>query len=151
MDSLTIHVAGTRYAVVKYVARRQLGWQLTRLSNTDNWNVMWTDSTITPALLASMKPYQRVNHFAGMYAIARKSNLSMNLNRMRAVHPEDYAFYPRTWFIPADKSDLKEEMSRSRNAVYIVKPEASSQGRGIFLVKEFSDCLLYTSPSPRDS
>lgn len=116
-----------------------LGWNLTRSNHPDNWDVLWTDSTVPPCVLSAMKPYQKVNHFPGMYAIARKSNLCMNLNRMRKVFKQDYAFYPKTWFLPAESTHVKGDMLKNKDGTYIVKPEASSQGKGIFLVKEFSE------------
>jgi tubulin polyglutamylase TTLL6/13 len=96
---------------------------------------------VPASLLSSLFPYQRVNHFPGMYAIARKSNLCMNLNRLRSALPEDFAFYPRTWFLPAEFRDF-EESARQNPRCFIVKPAASSQGRGIFLVQTAAELAL---------
>ena len=96
---------------------------------------MWLDGTAPPQLLSSMKPYQRVNHFPGMYAIARKSNLCMNLNKLRKELPEDYDFYPATWFLPSEFQDLKKHFALNGGS-YIAKPAASSQGKGIFIVQD---------------
>lgn len=45
---------------------------------------------------------QRINHFPGMYELARKDNLGKNLTRMAKLFPEDYAFFPRTWILPQE-------------------------------------------------
>ena len=45
----------------------------------DEWDILWTDGLIQVDKLYRMKPYQRINHFPGMYALARKNNLARNL------------------------------------------------------------------------
>ena len=40
----------------------------------DEWDLFWTDGTVGPDKLYRMKPYQRINHFPGMQALARKNN-----------------------------------------------------------------------------
>lgn len=123
--------------MIKYVCRI-LGWKATRKDDLNHWNVMWLDSTVSPQLLSSMKTYQRVNHFPGMYAIARKSNLCMNLNKLRKILPEDYNFYPSTWFLPAEYRDF-ENYYKMNGGVFIAKPSASSQGKGIFLIQDLAN------------
>lgn len=129
------HYLDTKYQVVRFVGKKLLNWQLTK--NEKAWEVMWVDSTVPPELLASMKPYQRVNHFPGMYAIARKSNLCMNLNKLRNRFPEDFNFYPKTWFLPAEHSEFHKNFKA--HSTYIVKPEASSQGKGIYLTRDINE------------
>ena len=48
----------------------------------DEWDLLWTDGTVQVDKLYRMKPYQRINHFPGMYALARKNHLARNLQRM---------------------------------------------------------------------
>lgn len=48
-----------------------------------DWDIYWSDTQgITPEQLTKLMPYQRVNHFPGMYQLARKNNLCRNLMRM---------------------------------------------------------------------
>ena len=61
---------------------------------------------VTADFLGKMKPYQRVNHFPGMYNLSRKSNLCRNLNRIRKKYPKKYNFYPRTWLLPCDAAEV---------------------------------------------
>eukprot|EP00826_Nyctotherus_ovalis_P057570 TRINITY_DN787_c0_g1_i8.p1 TRINITY_DN787_c0_g1~~TRINITY_DN787_c0_g1_i8.p1 ORF type:complete len:464 (+),score=125.20 TRINITY_DN787_c0_g1_i8:423-1814(+) len=82
-----------------------------------------------------MKPYQKVNHFPNMSCLARKNCLGRNLARMRRAFRRDYSFFPSTWALPAQRKELQEEIARDGGKTYIVKPEALSQGKGIFLTR----------------
>jgi tubulin polyglutamylase TTLL6/13 len=78
-----------------------------------------------------------------MYALARKNFLARNLTKLRKVFPEDYDFYPQTWVLPSEFADLKTYSLKQGKSTYIVKPDASSQGRGIFLTKNVDDLSPY--------
>jgi tubulin polyglutamylase TTLL6/13 len=84
-----------------------------------------------------MKPFQKINHFPGMYQIARKNYLARNLNRMQKQFPADFQFFPKTWLLPHQLEDLKHYSAANPGANFIVKPEALSQGKGIFITKRF--------------
>jgi len=56
---------------------------------------------------------------------------------MRAKFPESYDFYPLTYLYPKDMAKLRAEWKG--NSVLIVKPEASCQGKGIYLTREIDD------------
>lgn len=103
-----------------------------------NWDLCWTDSAITPDRLSTMKLHQKINHFPGMYAIARKNTMATHLNKLRKLFPTDYGFYPKTWMLPTDLYEFKQE-TRGTKRTFIVKPEASSQGKGIYLVNRPED------------
>lgn len=81
---------------------------------------------------------------------------------MKKLSPDEYSFFPKTWVLPTDLHLVLEEfrisisgtrvlgfqIKKSRgfqqqNPVMIVKPHASSQGKGIFLV-------THPSEIPRD-
>ena len=49
--------------------------------------------------------------------------------------PEDYNFFPNTYNLPHDYKELIAQAGEKRNRTYIVKPEASCQGKGIFLTR----------------
>ena len=75
----------------------------------DEWDLLWTDGTVQVDKLYRMKPYQRINHFPGMYALARKNHLARNLTRMQNIYPEDYNFMPQTWLLPAEFGEFKRQ------------------------------------------
>lgn len=135
---LILNVSDTKYAVIRYVGRKVFGWKLSHKDDMD-WDVMWSDNAVEPDRLTRMKPYQKINHFPGMYALARKNQLARNLGKMQRVHPEDYSFFPRTWLMPAEHAELRLFLQRTKGKTLIVKPEASCQGRGIFLTKRLED------------
>ena len=73
-----------------------------------NWEICWQDFGITPEFLSQLQPHQRVNHFLGMYNIARKNTLSIHLKRFQKEFARDYEFFPKTWLYPQDFYDIQE-------------------------------------------
>ena len=105
---------------------------------------------VQPETLARMRPYQKINHFPGMYCLARKNHLGKNLMKLMKQFPEEYSFFPQTWLLPAELSDFRNQFNshvqsgnegktgakaKKKFKTYIVKPEAGCQGRGIYLVR----------------
>ena len=129
----------TKYEIIPHVVKELLYAGITLDINDDSWDVLWTDSAVGPDRLSRMKHYQKVNHFPGMYTISRKNYLAYNLNKLRKQFPDDYNFYPRTWVVPSDLGEIKNFLLLNKNSYLIVKPEASCQGRGIFLTRKFED------------
>lgn len=70
-----------------------------------------------------------------MFNLARKNHLAMNLNKLRKNFPDHYSFFPKTWILPADKSDLVSQFKDKKPKTFILKPQASCQGRGIMLIR----------------
>jgi len=81
-----------------------------------------------------MKNYQRCNHFPGMYNLAWKNQLCMNLDKLWKRYPKDYSFYPKTWMVPNEFKELK--------AFFNKQPDENEDGTGIwtFIVKPESSC-----------
>ena len=136
---LTANVSDTKYPVVRYVLKKRLGWRLSSDPESNRFDLWWTDGAVEPEKLARMEPYQKINHFPGMYALARKNFLARNLTKLKKVFPEEYEFYPQTWVLPAEFSDLKTYSLKNLKSTYIVKPDASCQGRGIFLTRNVDE------------
>ena len=81
-----------------------------------------------------MLPHQRVNHFPRSYELTRKDRLYQNIERLQHAKGSKYFnFVPKTFMIPAEYSEFAATHHRMRGA-WIVKPVASSRGRGIFIV-----------------
>lgn len=134
---IAINVTGTRYDIVRKVAE-QYG-ALTTKEDDPNCFLFWNDSAIPPERIADLKPYQRINHFAGMGEICRKDCLARNMTKIYKKHPEDFSFVPKTWIFPAEYSafqnyvhDLKR---RKKTRTFIVKPANGSMGQGITLYR----------------
>lgn len=72
-----------------------------------------------------------------MYALARKNLLAKNLLAMQKFFPKDYKFFPQTWVLPADFKSFKEQFNNRKAKTFIIKPEASCQGKGIFLTRNY--------------
>ncbi len=99
------------------------------------WDLFWADTGVNSKLLSAMRPYQRVNHYPVMYCVSRKNHLGRNLMRMRKVLPKEYNFFPQTWLLPVEWAEFRPEFVKGRT--FIFKPEALSQGKGIFLSRTF--------------
>ena len=85
-------------------------------------------------ILQAMLPHQRVNHFPRSYELTRKDRLYQNIERLQHAKGSKYFnFVPKTFMIPAEYSEFAATHHRMRGA-WIVKPVASSRGRGIFIV-----------------
>ena len=115
-----------------------MGWKLSA-EPEGNWDLFWTDNSVQPEQLARMKPYQKINHFPGMYSLAQKNHLGRNLMRMRKAFPSYYDFFPQTWILPAEFNDFRAQFSKKGNKTFIIKPAANCQGRGIFLTRTWED------------
>ena len=58
------------------------------------------------------------------------------MNRLKFIMPEEFDFFPNTYLLPKEKARLKKEWNDDQ--IMIVKPEASCQGKGIYLVREMA-------------
>lgn len=54
-----------------------------------------------------MNLHQKINHFPGIYVLARKNMLGLNLMAMKEKFPEEYNFFPETWVIPIQFSQFQ--------------------------------------------
>lgn len=130
---LVMNILYTQYELIHEVAAA-LNMR-TSIDEEEDWDVWFIDGPTIPALLVKMKSYQRTNHFPGMYTLARKNLLARNLSSMQKYFPKDYSFFPKTWLLPADLKSFKEQFNYRKAKTFIIKPEASCQGKGIFLTR----------------
>ena len=119
--------------------------ELTGFSATDShdWNVLWANSSPKAYLYEGLNEHQRINHFPKSNEITRKDLLSVNLLKFRdSFGAQIYDFFPETFILPDEFPDFCSEFHSDPGSIWIVKPSASSQGRGIFLVDSLSDVPL---------
>eukprot|EP00048_Salpingoeca_helianthica_P004851 m.81622 g.81622 ORF g.81622 m.81622 type:complete len:980 (+) comp13371_c0_seq2:34-2973(+) len=93
----------------------------------------WTHCAAPSSFYGMLKPYQRINHFPCSREATRKDCLAANLQRMQDKHGRAFEIAPKTFQLPSEFRLFYNEWSRDRG-VYIAKPAALSQGRGICLV-----------------
>lgn len=69
-----------------------------------------------------------------MMETLHKVELTRQLNRMKLLFPKEYSFYPKSWIVPEQFAELSAHCSRSKSTdMFILKPDAGSQGEGIVL------------------
>ena len=135
---LVANIQYTEYEVVKEVLKKKFNCKLTKNEDSD---IIWVDTGVNSAMVSKLKPYQKVNHYHGMYCLARKNHLGRNLMRLRRAMPNEYNYFPPTWLLPTDWNEFKAHFVTS-NETYILKPEALSQGQGIFLINSLEEINL---------
>ena len=52
-----------------------------------DWDLAWTDGAVNAETLSKMKPYQKINHFPGMFHLSRKNYLARNISKMHKKYP----------------------------------------------------------------
>lgn len=140
---ISINISDSKYSLLEYVCTQMMNWHVITDDEEDyNCDIIWNDSACNQDLLGKLKPYQKLNHFPGIFGIARKNFLAAHLNKMKKRFPEFYNFYPETYCLPSDRNHLVEEFKEGKKKTFIVKPEASSQGKGIFIVRKLEDLPL---------
>lgn len=137
-SKVVVNVQNTQYSLVRRVIEEIFCYR-TAASLHEEWDLLWTDTGVSLETFAKMKTFQKINHFPSMNCLSRKDNLGKNLMRMRRYFPEDYDFVPATWHLPNEYGDFRSQCTQSKGRTYIVKPEAMSQGKGIYLIKSHEE------------
>lgn len=110
--------------------------------NSNDYNLMWTGSHLKPYLLRSLTDVQKVNHFPRSYELTRKDRLYKNVCRMQLTHGfKAFHILPQTFILPTEYQDFCNTYSKDRGP-WIVKPVASSRGRGVYLINNPSQIIL---------
>ena len=116
--------------------------QIVRSKLFANTNLIWK---LLPKekmylLLRKLNKFQRYNHFPIAWQLGRKDNLYINYTKMKKRFPNDYNFMPETFILPRDKQIVDEKLKEynmfDRENLYIVKPVASSRGRGVRVLSD---------------
>ncbi|XP_054287867.1 tubulin polyglutamylase TTLL5-like [Macrosteles quadrilineatus] len=110
-----------------------------------DFNLLWTGVHPKPQVLRSLSSHQRVNHFPRSYELTRKDRLYKNIEKMQhAKGVKHFDFIPQTFVMPGDFRELTTCHYRTRGP-WIVKPVASSRGRGIYIVNSPDEVPLEES------
>ncbi|XP_040916090.1 tubulin polyglutamylase TTLL5 isoform X2 [Toxotes jaculatrix] len=102
--------------------------------NSNDFNLMWTGSHLKPYTLRSLQDFQKVNHFPRSYELTRKDRLYKNIQRMQQTHGfKNFHIVPQTFVLPSEYQEFCNCFAKDKGP-WIIKPVASSRGRGIYLV-----------------
>ncbi|KAF1374937.1 hypothetical protein PFLUV_G00234220 [Perca fluviatilis] len=102
--------------------------------NSNDFNLMWTGSHLKPYILRSLQDFQKVNHFPRSYELTRKDRLYKNIQRMQQTHGfKNFHIIPQTFVLPSEYQEFCNCFAKDKGP-WIIKPVASSRGRGIYLV-----------------
>ncbi|XP_045537693.1 uncharacterized protein LOC106708604 isoform X2 [Papilio machaon] len=102
--------------------------------DSKDFNLMWAGLHPKPDVLRALSPYQRVNHFPRSYELTRKDKLFKNIEKMQYFRGvKNFDFIPTTFLMPTEYKELCTAHYRTKGP-WIVKPAASSRGRGIYIV-----------------
>lgn len=114
------------------------------------WKLLKVDKM--SVLIKKLNKYQRYNHFPCTWQLGRKDNLWKNYKIMWMQFPDDYNFLPHTFLLPDDYEEMMKEVGpayetlkkenkekpddglKDAPSMWMIKPVASSRGRGIRLL-----------------
>ena len=113
------------------------------VNSKQEWCIMWSVSNMQSNIYYGMGKYQKVNHFPRSAEITRKDFLYNNISKMQTLYGyRHFNFIPKTFVLPQEFPLLLEAEEKEPMKYWIVKPSASSQGKGIYVtnnVLEISD------------
>jgi tubulin polyglutamylase TTLL9 len=114
----------------------------------NEWDFFWADVHWIKEQMdhVHLEDHQRVNHFRNHFELTRKDLLVKNIKRAkRQLEKEDkkeeskkYDFIPSSYILPSEYSMFAEEFKKNNNSIWIMKPNARAQGKGVFLVNKLS-------------
>ena len=109
-EKLYIWVLHTRYSVVRKAAKAH-SFRITYNEDKD-WDIIWHDGGVSSEKLSKLRDYQRINHFPGMYILAHKNYLAMNIHKMMRIFDKEYKIAPATWLLPTDWNSFVEQFNK---------------------------------------
>lgn len=104
------------------------------------WLVMWSGPRMRDKEYQGLHELQRVNHFPGSTELTRKDRICVHFERMaKRFGREGFDFLPETYVLPKQMDEFLAVHEAKPDHIWIVKPNASSQGKGIYLMKNLED------------
>lgn len=141
---------------------RSKGWVEVK-EDDQEFDFMWADRGWMKEYFDQcfMEDHVRINHFRNHYELTRKNLMVKNLKRYRKLVERENGkleasrcdFFPMTFELPSEYHMFVDEFKRNPGSIWIMKPVARSQGKGIFLfrkLKEITDWKKSDYYRPRE-
>lgn len=136
---------------VIYEALKSRGWKQT--DDETDWNIHWCEREwmveVYDNIHFHLKSVQRINHFRNSRELSRKDLLAKNVQKRlkllsrSLLDVKPITILPKTFVLPREYALFVEEyrknMKKKSNRIWIMKPIARAQGRGIFLFHKLSE------------
>ena len=112
----------------------------------NEWNVLWTSQSVKHFMYDSMNEFQKINHFPNSNELTRKDRLCENVVKMQErFGKEVFNIIPDSYILPDEFADFYSHFhmlrSKEQPNMWIIKPQNSSQGKGIYIVSTFTQVL----------
>ena len=84
----------------------------------------------------------------GISQVCSKNNLFRILDQMNLLYPDEYDFYPKSWYLPEQLPQLSHDIRKLNEKhikpkpTFIIKPDVGSQGEGIYLVRDAGEYIV---------
>ncbi|CAI4223208.1 unnamed protein product [Auanema sp. JU1783] len=132
------------------------GWTET---TADDWNFFWTtrEWMNTTFDRFKFKDRQFVCHFRNDFELTRKDFLIKNYKKAKKSLgklelKQDYSYIPSSYLLPSEYHLFVEEFRKyPPDTIWIMKPVAGSQGRGIFLFRKLKDIQEWKKKDTHDN
>lgn len=141
--TLRICTAKSHYAAVRECSRalgfhdvhQRIDVRSWREKQDEQPDVTWSDKAVAEGTVMRLMDHQKINHFPGMIKLCRKQTMARCVRQWNEhAGAQDAVSMPITWLLPAELELMTEYCNAQNDTVtVIVKPDAGSQGKGIFL------------------
>uniref|UniRef100_A0A6B2L464 Tubulin-tyrosine ligase n=1 Tax=Arcella intermedia TaxID=1963864 RepID=A0A6B2L464_9EUKA len=134
-----MYSATTMPRIVRYVLNER-GWTRTP-NDTNNWTLKWKCGSISPSDYRNALNHQILNHFPETRALTKKGSLQYTMKLSHLKYPNLYNFTPTAFTLTEYSLPLLQKYFGNKNKIWIGKPAAWSQGRGITITRNLEDFL----------
>ena len=132
--------------VIADMLKQKPGW--VEAKEGEDWDFYWCDVGWLRENFDHiyMEEHVRICHFRNHFELTRKNLMVKNLKRLKKQLERESKseavkcdFFPTTYELPSEYHIFVEEFKKNPGTVWIMKPIAKSQGKGIFLFRRLKD------------
>ena len=111
-----------------------------------DWDLLWAGAAPPAGLYSGLLPHQKINHFPGSFQLTQKDLMYRQVSKAQTLFGKPaFDFVPETFLLPSEFQEFVHRFEAAPDLHWIAKPNASSQGKGVFLVERL-DQLPLTEP-----